>query len=206
MRTIDALEKEKIIPVIKVDKANDIIHIMKSLISGGINAAEITFRTQCAPDAIKLCCKTFNQAIVGAGTVLTKEQCESAIDAGAKFIVSPGLSEEVFEVCKLRDIPYIPGCVTPTEIMKAISLGAKIIKFFPANIYGGLNAIKALKPVFPQIKFVPTGGVDNSNLKEYVLEDSIFAIGGSWIVKGSDENIIFTSSEARKIVNECQNS
>lgn len=204
MKILDVLEKEKIIPVIKVDRSKEIIHIMSSLIKGGIHAAEITFRTECASEAIKLCCDSFPEAIVGAGTVLTKSQCEKAIFSGAKFIVSPGLSEEVLEVCRLHNIPYIPGCVTPTEIMKAISLEIKIVKFFPANVYGGIKAIKALKPVFPQVKFLPTGGVDNSNLKEFVMENSIFAIGGSWVVKGNDEEITALSKEARTIVNECQ--
>ena len=121
---------------------------------------------------------------VGAGTVINRDQAERVVKAGAKFIVSPGLSEEVAIFCKEKGIPYFPGCVTPTEIMKAISLGITIVKFFPANVYGGLKALKALSGPFPQIKFIPTGGVDLTNLKEFLEFDKIYAVGGSFMMKG----------------------
>ena len=122
---------------------------------------------------------------IGAGTVINLEQCKKALECGAEFIVSPGLSEEVAVYCVENGIPYFPGCVTPTEIMKAISLGITTIKFFPAGIYGGLKAMKALAAPFPQIKFIPTGGVDMTNIEEYLAFDKIQAIGGSFIMKGN---------------------
>ena len=122
---------------------------------------------------------------IGAGTVINGEQAKKAIEAGAQFIVSPGLSAEVAEVCRQADIPYLPGCATPTEIMQAIAMGVEIVKFFPANVYGGLSAIKALSGPFPQIKFLPTGGVDMSNIKEFLAFDKIVAVGGSFMMKGN---------------------
>ena len=146
--------------------------------------AEITFRTEYAEEGIKYAVKNFPALCVGAGTVINAEQCERAIEAGAKFIVSPGLDERTANVCRTRGIDYLPGCVTPTEIMKAISLGITTVKFFPANVYGGLAAIKALSAPFPQVKFVPTGGVNENNLQEFLAFDKIAAIGGSFMMKG----------------------
>ena len=121
---------------------------------------------------------------IGAGTVINACQANEAIDAGAGFIVSPGLSREVAAVCRERGIPYYPGCATPTEIMEAISLGFDVVKFFPANVYGGLGAIKALSAPFPQVKFLPTGGVDLSNIRDFLAFDKIVAVGGSFMMKG----------------------
>ena len=121
---------------------------------------------------------------IGAGTVVNAEQCTAALAAGATFIVSPGLSPEVAAVCKEADVPYIPGCVTPTEIMQALSLGITTLKFFPANVYGGLSAIKALSAPFPQVKFLPTGGVDMNNICEFLAFEKIIAVGGSFMMKG----------------------
>ena len=119
---------------------------------------------------------------VGAGTVINAEQCKTALEAGAQFIVSPGLSVAVAEICKENNIPYYPGCVTPTEIMQALELGITTVKFFPANIYGGLKALKALSGPFPQVKFIPTGGVDRNNIDEFLAFDKVEAIGGSFFV------------------------
>ena len=124
---------------------------------------------------------------IGAGTVINAEQCEKALEVGAKFIVSPGLSPAVAKICKLRGVPYYPGCVTPTEIMAALELGITTVKFFPANVYGGLKAMKALAGPFPQIKFIPTGGIDASNLEEYLAWEKIEAVGGSFYVKDALE-------------------
>ena len=145
--------------------------------------AEITFRTACAKEAIAYASKNYPDMSVGAGTVINKQQCLDALEAGAKFIVSPGLSVEVAKVCKEHNVPYYPGCVTPTEIMMALDLGITIVKFFPANVYGGLKAMKALAAPFPQIKFIPTGGVDRSNIDEFLAWEKIHAIGGSFFVK-----------------------
>lgn len=175
----------KFIPVVVINDINDTEKTLGGLCEGGLPCAEITFRTPCAADAIKLGKQLFPQMCIGAGTVINLEQCLKAIEAGAEFIVSPGLSEEVAVYCVENKIPYFPGCVTPTEIMKAISLGITTVKFFPAGIYGGLKAMKALAAPFPQIKFVPTGGVDMSNIEEYLAFDKIQAIGGSFIMKGN---------------------
>ena len=127
--------------------------------------------------------------IVGAGTVLTTAQVDDAIEAGAKFIVSPGLSVPVAMMCKENNVPYYPGCVTPTEIMQALDLGITTVKFFPANVYGGLKALKALSAPFPQVKFIPTGGVDRSNIDEFLAFDKVAAIGGSFFVKEALEKM-----------------
>ncbi|MBQ3599082.1 MAG: bifunctional 4-hydroxy-2-oxoglutarate aldolase/2-dehydro-3-deoxy-phosphogluconate aldolase [Clostridia bacterium] len=174
----------KFIPVVVINDINDTEKTLGGLCEGGLPCAEITFRTPCAADAIKLGKQLFPQMCIGAGTVINLDQCLKALEAGAEFIVSPGLCEEVAVYCVEKGIPYFPGCVTPTEIMKAISLGITTVKFFPAGIYGGLKAMKALAAPFPQIKFVPTGGVDMTNITEYLAFDKIQAIGGSFIMKG----------------------
>ena len=122
--------------------------------------------------------------MIGAGTVINAEQAKTAIGAGARFIVSPGLSADVAAVCREADVPYLPGCVTPTEIMAALEMGLTTLKFFPANVYGGLTALKALSAPFPQVRFLPTGGVDLKNIKEYLSFDKIAAVGGSFMMKG----------------------
>ena len=172
------------LPVVVIKELDDTIPTLQALCEGGLPAAEITFRTACAADAIRMGVKEFPDMYIGAGTVINGEQAKAAIDAGACFIVSPGLSAEVAEVCKAADIPYFPGCATPTEIMQAIALGITTVKFFPANVYGGLNAIKALSAPFPQVKFLPTGGVDLSNINEFLAFDKIVAVGGSFMMKG----------------------
>lgn len=174
----------KFIPVVVINKLEDTEKILGSLIEGGLPVAEITFRTSCAKDAIKLGRKLFPDMCIGAGTVINAEQCKAAIEAGAEFIVSPGLSVDVAKYCKEKNIPYFPGCVTPTEIMAALDLGLTTLKFFPANVYGGLKALKALSAPFPQVKFIPTGGVDMTNIDEFLSFEKIQAIGGSFILKG----------------------
>ncbi len=174
----------KVIPVVVINNVEDTIPTMQALCDGNLPVAEITFRTACAEDAIKIATKNFPDMYVGAGTVINLDQCVRAHKAGAKFIVSPGLSKEVAVYCNENNLPYYPGCVTPTEIMQAIELGLKVVKFFPANVYGGLKAVKALAGPFPQIKFIPTGGVSLENLKEFIDCDKIFAVGGSWMMKG----------------------
>ena len=179
---------DKVIPVVVIKDLNDTIPTLKALKEGGINCAEITFRTACAGDAIKLGVESFPEMNIGAGTVINLEQAQKAVACGAKFLVSPGLSEEVAVFAKEKGIAYYPGCVTPTEIMKAISLGITTVKFFPANIYGGLKALKALSAPFPQITFIPTGGVDLSNLEEFLGFEKIYAVGGSFMMKGDIVN------------------
>lgn len=176
---------DKIIPVVVIKNLDETEKVLSALRTGGINTAEITFRTACAEDAIKLAVKLFPDMNIGAGTVINEEQAIRAVNAGAKFIVSPGLSEKVALYVRKQGIPYYPGCVTPTEIMQALELGITTVKFFPANVYGGLKALKALSGPFPQVKFIPTGGVDLTNLKEFLEFDKIFAVGGSFMMKGN---------------------
>ena len=176
---------EKFVPVVVIKELSETDKILKALKNNGINCAEITFRTACAAEAIEYACKNYPDMSIGAGTVINAEQCEAALKAGAQFIVSPGLSVDVAKICIKNNIPYYPGCVTPTEIMQALDLGITTVKFFPANVYGGLKALKALSAPFPQVKFIPTGGVDRSNIDEFLAFDKIAAIGGSFFVKES---------------------
>ena len=176
---------EKYIPVVVIKELGETDRILSALKNNGINCAEITFRTACAAEAIAYAAEHYPDMEIGAGTVINAEQCEAALAAGATFIVSPGLSVSVAEICAKQNIPYYPGCVTPTEIMQALELGITTVKFFPANVYGGLKALKALSAPFPQVKFIPTGGVDRSNIDEFLAFDKIAAIGGSFFVKES---------------------
>ena len=180
---------EKYIPVVVIKEMSETDKILTALKNNGINTAEITFRTACAAEAIAYACKNYPDMSIGAGTVINAEQCEAALAAGAQFIVSPGLSVSVAKICKEKNIPYYPGGVTPTEIMAALELGITTVKFFPANVYGGLKALKALSAPFPQVTFIPTGGVDRSNIDEFLAFDKIVAIGGSFFVKESLEKM-----------------
>lgn len=175
---------KQVIPVVVINDEKETIEILSKLREGGINCAEITFRTACAKEAIAIGTKAFEDMNIGAGTVINAAQAKSAVQAGAKFIVSPGFSDEVARYCTDEKIPYYPGCVTPTEIMRALSYGLNVVKFFPAGVYGGLKAMKALSAPFPKVRFIPTGGVDLSNLKEYLDFDKVFAVGGSFMMKG----------------------
>lgn len=174
---------EKYIPVVVIKELSETDKILSALKADGINCAEITFRTACAEEAIEYAVKNYPEMSIGAGTVINAEQCRAALKADAKFIVSPGLSVSVAEVCRENGVPYYPGCVTPTEIMQALELGITTVKFFPANIYGGLKALKALSAPFPQVRFIPTGGVDRGNIDEFLAFDKVIAIGGSFFVK-----------------------
>ena len=180
---------QKYIPVVVIKEMSETDKILSALKNSGIMCAEITFRTACAAEAIEYAIKNYPDMEIGAGTVINASQCEAALNAGATFIVSPGFSPSVAAICKDRNIPYYPGCVTPTEIMQAISLGITVVKFFPANVYGGLKAMKALAAPFPQIKFIPTGGVDRSNIEEFLAFDKVYAIGGSFFVKEALDKI-----------------
>jgi len=183
--TLQRIEKCKIVPVVKIDDVNDTLPLMKALADGGIMSAEITFRTACGPDALALAAKSCPDMLIGAGTVINKEQAEKAVSLGAAFVVGPGFSKEVAEVCRANDVVYLPGCVTPTEVMAAIAEGLKVVKFFPAENYGGVKTIKALAGPFPQIKFMPTGGISAENIKGYFDSGKVIAFGGSWMVKDS---------------------
>lgn len=182
MSTMEMIKEIGVVPVVKIDNIEDTQPIMEALIRGNLPVAEITFRTACAEEAIRIASKSYPDMLVGAGTVITSAQAIRAIEAGAKFIVGPGYSATVAKVCQTRDIPYLPGCVTPTEIITALDAGIDTVKFFPASVYGGLKAIKALAAPFTTVKFIPTGGVSADNLAEFLAFPKIVACGGSWMV------------------------
>ena len=177
----------KIVPVVVIKELKDTIDTLKGLNDGGITIAEITFRTACAKDAISLGRNEFPNMLIGAGTILNVRQAKEAVEAGAQFIVSPGFDKETWEYLKGEGITYIPGAVTPTEIMEVLSNGINVIKFFPASCYGGMKTLKALQGPFQNVKFLPTGGVDETNIKEYLALDNVVAIGGSFMMKGDIE-------------------
>ena len=197
-----------IVPVVVLEKTEDAVPLADALLKGGISFMEITFRTACAADCIEIISKEAPDMTVGAGTVLNMEQAKLAVEKGADFIVSPGLDEETVKWAIENNIPVVPGCVTPTEIMKAISLGLNVIKFFPADVYGGIKAIKALSAPFGQVKFLPTGGVSEANLQDFIGNKSVAAVGGSWVCKKDDianhdwDKITALSANAVKIIKE----
>lgn len=172
-----------IVPVIKINNLENAVPLAKALCEGGLPVAEVTFRTAHAQEAIARISKELPEMLVGAGTVLTTEQVDAAIEAGAKFIVSPGFNPTVVKYCIDRGVAVTPGCVSPSDIEKAIELGLDVVKFFPAEAYGGLKTIKALSGPYSNIKFIPTGGIDPSNLNAYLAFDKVVACGGSWMVK-----------------------
>lgn len=186
---IEKIKQTKIVPVVVLNSIEETLPKMEALVKGGLPCAEITFRTACAAEAIALTVKTYPDMLVGAGTVINREQCEKAIAAGAKFIVSPGFSEEVADCCKEHGMLYLPGIVTPTEAMAAIAKGLTTLKFFPASNYGGLKTIKAICAAFPYLKIMPTGGISDANILEYLAYDKIIACGGSWMMTGTPEEI-----------------
>jgi 2-dehydro-3-deoxyphosphogluconate aldolase/(4S)-4-hydroxy-2-oxoglutarate aldolase len=186
MDVLTRLANSIVVPVVVLDKAEDAVPTAKAMAAGGVDTMEITFRTACAPEAIKAVAENCPEVCVGAGTVLNLEQAKLAVEMGAKFIVSPGYSEEVVAWCVENGIPVAPGCVTPTEIMAALKHGLTMVKFFPANVYGGLNAMKNLSAPFVGLKFLPTGGVNTANIKEYVDAPFIHAVGGSWVCPKAD--------------------
>lgn len=188
-RIIEKIKNAKIVPVVVLNSIDEALPKIQALVNGGLPCAEITFRTPCAAEAIALAVKKFPQMLVGAGTVINGEQCEKAIAAGAQFIVSPGFSKEVSDCCKKHDMLYLPGVVTPTEVMAAIAEGLTTLKFFPASNYGGLKTIKAICAAFPYLSFMPTGGISEDNVLEYLAYDKIVACGGSWMMKGTPEEI-----------------
>ena len=183
MDIYERIEELKVVPVVVIDDEKDAVDLAKALCDGGLPIAEVTFRTQAAKGAIEKISKEVPDMLVGAGTILSIEQAKSAIDAGAKFIVSPGFDEKVVDYCISENVPVFPGCITPTEIIKAMNMGLKIVKFFPAEQFGGVNTIKALSAPFKDMKFMPTGGISLDNLKDYLSVNSVVACGGSYMVK-----------------------
>ena len=205
---LQLMKKSGVIPVVVLDDTAKALTTANALLAGGVSVMEITFRTAAAADSIKAVSENCPEMLVGAGTVVTLDQCKQALECGAKFIVSPGFDPEVVSWCVERNIPITPGCVTPTEIMAAMKLGLNVVKFFPAGVYGGLKAMKSLSAPFGGIKFIPTGGVDAKNLKEYLEAPFVHAVGGSWlcpkkeIATGNFDAITALCKEASQIVKE----
>ena len=183
MTAMERFANSIVVPVVVLDKAEDAVPTANAMLAGGIDTMEITFRTACAPEAIKAVAENCPDVLVGAGTVLNLEQCKLALEMGAKFIVSPGYNEDVVKHCIDIDLPVLPGTVNPSEVTAAENLGLKVTKFFPASQYGGLNTIKALAAPFVGHRFMPTGGVSTANVEEYLSSSAIIACGGTWMVK-----------------------
>jgi len=182
MMTVEQVAACGVVPVVVLEDAAQAVPTAKALLKGGINAMEITFRTSAAKASIEKVAKEVPEMIVGAGTVVNVQQLHDAVEAGAKFIVSPGSDAEVIAEAIKLGVPITPGVVTPSEIMIGLKLGLKVFKFFPAENYGGLKTIKALSGPFPQIRFLPTGGINQGNAAEYFKNPKILAVGGSWMV------------------------
>ena len=200
-----------VVPVVVLDDVKDAKPLAKALMEGGLPCAEVTFRTQAAEESIKIMASEYPEMFVGAGTVLTTEQVDRAVAAGAKFIVSPGFDGEIVDYCLEKGIPVFPGCVTPSEVAQAVKRGLKIVKFFPAEQFGGVNTIKSMAAAYVGVKFMPTGGINAENLESYLSCDKIVACGGSWMVKsnlirnGEFDKIRELTAEAVKLAKEIRN-
>ena len=173
-----------VVPVVVLDDADDAAPLAEALIKGGLPCAEVTFRTEAAEESIRIMSEKYPEMLVGAGTILTVDQVARAVAAGAKFIVSPGFDPEIVDYCLKKNIPVFPGCVSPSEVAQAVKRGLKVVKFFPAEQAGGLAMLKAMAAPYTMLKFMPTGGINTKNLKEYLGFSKILCCGGSWMVKG----------------------
>ena len=190
-----------VVPVVVLEDAKDAVPLAQALVEG-----EVTFRTAAAEESIRLMAEKFPEMLVGAGTVLTTEQVDAAVKAGAKFIVSPGFDPEIVDYCLKKEIPVLPGCISPSEVAQAVKRGLKTVKFFPAEQAGGIAMIKAMAAPYTGIKFMPTGGINAKNLEDYLSFDKIICCGGSWMVKGdlvkagAFDKIKELTAEARNLV------
>jgi 2-dehydro-3-deoxyphosphogluconate aldolase/(4S)-4-hydroxy-2-oxoglutarate aldolase len=183
---IEILEKigsHKLVPVIVIENAKDALPLAKALIDGGLPVAEVTFRTRAAKESIQLIAENFPEMLIGAGTVLSIDQVKTAVNAGAKYIVSPGLNPKVVEYCVVNSIPITPGVATPSEIERALEFNLEVVKFFPAESLGGVKYLKAISAPYGNLKFIPTGGINEGNLLSYLQFSKVLACGGSWMVK-----------------------
>ena len=207
-KMIEQFRKIGIIPVVVLDDAKDASPLARALCEGGLPCAEVTFRTAAAEESIRIMSSGFPKMLVGAGTVLTTGQVDRAVAAGAKFIVSPGLNPKVIRYCLEKNIPITPGIQTPTEIEAALGLGLTTLKFFPAEAAGGLKMIRAIAAPYVDVSFMPTGGINENNVRDYLACSRIVACGGSWMVKkdlvaaGAFDKIRELAAEAAGIVKE----
>lgn len=205
-KTMEKIAATGIIPVVTVDSPEQGIRIMEALSEGGLLAAEVTFRTRAAAEAIHAMKEACQEALLGAGTVLTLEQVDQALAAGAAFIVSPGSTREVIEYCVEKEVPVIPGCMTPSDIQLALSCGLEIVKFFPAEAAGGLKLLKAMSAPYPNVRFMPTGGISLQNVSEYLAFSKVICCGGSWITEAAKQGdykaVVKAAKEAVSLVRE----
>ena len=205
---LEQIKKVGIVPVVVLEDAKDAAPLAKALIEGGLPCAEVTFRTACAEECIKIMNEEYPEILLGAGTVLTIDQVDRAVAAGVKFIVSPGFDPEIVDYCISKNILVLPGCITPSEIAQAVKRGLKIVKFFPAEQFCGLSTLKALAAPYVGLQFMPTGGVSAKNVRDYLGYNRIVACGGSWMVKGDlvkagdFDAIVKLTKEAAEIVKE----
>lgn len=182
LTALDVLTASPIVPVIAIQQIKDAVPLAKALVSAGVKVLEVTLRTECALDAIRLLKASVPEAIVGAGTVTNAMQYTQAVEAGAEFIISPGLTENILKASKAYSVPFIPGIATPSELMLAAEYGLSVLKFFPAEINGGINALKAFAGPFAHVKFCPTGGVNEKNYRDYLALNNVLCVGGTWFV------------------------
>jgi len=203
---LDKLGRLGVVPVVKIERAEDAVGLGRALLAGGLPCAEITFRTAAAEDAIRRISSSLPDIIVGAGTVLSVDQAAKAVSAGARFIVSPGFNQKVVDWCLRNEIPVTPGVLTPTEIDMALDRGLNVLKFFPAEAMGGIATLKAISAPYGSVKFIPTGGINQNNLADYLALPSVHCCGGSWLVKanlistGKFDEITELAREAMSVV------
>ena len=201
-KVLEQIQEIGIVPVVVLNDAKDAEPLAKALCDGGLACAEVTFRTAAAEESIRIMSEKFPDMLVGAGTVLTTEQVDRAVAAGAKFIVSPGLNARIVKYCVDKGILITPGCANPSDIEQALEQGLEVVKFFPAEAAGGLKMIKAMAAPYVGVKFMPTGGINQNNVREYLAYDRILACGGSWMVK-SDLVDAGKFDEIEKLAREC---
>ena len=201
-KVLEQIQEIGIVPVVVLNDAKDAEPLAKALCDGGLACAEVTFRTAAAEESIRIMSEKFPDMLVGAGTVLTTEQVDRAVAAGAKFIVSPGLNPRIVKYCVDKGILITPGCANPSDIEQALEKGLEVVKFFPAEAAGGLKMIKAMAAPYVGVKFMPTGGINQNNVREYLAYDRILACGGSWMVK-SDLVDAGKFDEIEKLAREC---
>lgn len=198
--------KAGIIPVIKLERVEEAVPLARSLLAGGIPVAEVTFRTSAAAEGIAAIRREVPQMLVGAGTVLTTDQANAAIQAGAQFVVSPGSNGKIIDRVLAAGVAMIPGVATPSEIEAAIERGLNVLKFFPAEALGGIAMLKSLSGPYSQIKFVPTGGISANNMKDYLHQKNVLAVGGSWMIQSDLEMVKQLCQEACKVAGLVQRS